>query len=92
MTSLQVLAAYRQPGGPEVALKSHKVRYENWLGDFPGGPVVKTLPANAGGVDLIPGRTAKIPHAWSPKQGHTKQKQYCNKFNKDLKKKKKNTG
>ena len=23
MTSLQVLAAYRQPGGPEVALKSH---------------------------------------------------------------------
>ena len=23
--------------------------------DFPGGPVVKNLPANAGDVDLIPG-------------------------------------
>ena len=26
------------------------------LGDFPGGPVVKTLPSNARGVGLIPGR------------------------------------
>ena len=25
------------------------------LGDFPGGPVVKDLPANAGDVGLIPG-------------------------------------
>ena len=23
--------------------------------DFPGGPVVKTLPSNAGGVDPVPG-------------------------------------
>ena len=87
MSSLQVLATYCQPGGPEVALKSHKVSHENRLRDFPGGPVVETLPANAGGVGLIPGRRAKIPHTWSPKQGNTKQKQYCNKFNKDLKEK-----
>ena len=31
--------------------------------DFPGGPVVKTLPSNAGDVSLILGWGAKIPHA-----------------------------
>ena len=39
------------------------------LGDFPGGPVVKTLPSNAGGVGSIPGQGAKIPHvSWSKNQ------------------------
>ena len=32
-------------------------------GDFPGGPVVKNLPANAGGTGSIPGLGTKIPHA-----------------------------
>ena len=31
--------------------------------DFPSGPVVKTLPRNAGDVGLIPGWGAKIPCA-----------------------------
>ena len=31
--------------------------------DFPGVPVVKNLPANAGDVGSIPGRGTKIPHA-----------------------------
>ena len=31
--------------------------------DFPGGPVVKNLPSNAGNAGLIPGRGTKIPHA-----------------------------
>ena len=31
--------------------------------DFPGGPVVKTPPSNAGEVGSIPGRGTKIPHA-----------------------------
>ena len=31
--------------------------------DFPGGPVVKNLPSNAGDVGLIPGRGTKIPQA-----------------------------
>ena len=38
--------------------------------DFPGGPIVKTAPSNAGGagsIPAIPGRGAKIPHAWQPK-------------------------
>ena len=33
------------------------------LRDFPGDPVVKNLPSNAGGVGSMPGRGTKIPHA-----------------------------
>ena len=57
--------------------------------DFPGGPVVKTSPSSAGGACLIPGWGAKILHASWPKNQNIKkekQKQHCNKFNKDLKK------
>ena len=32
-------------------------------GDFPGGPVVKNPPSNAGDVGSIPGRGTKIPRA-----------------------------
>ena len=53
--------------------------------DFPGGPVVRTSPSNAGGAGSLPGRGAEIPHASGPKNQKLKQKQYCNKFNKDLK-------
>ena len=34
---------------------SHRVGTQCFLGGFPGGSVVKTLPANAGDVGLIPG-------------------------------------
>ena len=44
------------------------------LGDFPGGPVVETSPSSAGGAGLIPGRGAKIPHAWQPKNQNIKHK------------------
>ena len=39
-------------------------------GDFPGGTVVKNLPANAGGEGSIPGRGTKIPCAaqWGQKK------------------------
>ena len=53
---------------------------ENW-----GLPVVKTSPSNAGGVGSIPVQGAKIPHASRPKNQNIKHKQYCNKFNEDLK-------
>ena len=36
--------------------------------EFPGGPVVKTSPANAGSASSIPGRGAKIPDALWPKK------------------------
>ena len=55
------------------------------MGDFPGSPVLKTSPSNAGGAGLIPGWGAKIPHASRTKNQNIKQKQYCNKFNKDFK-------
>ena len=55
--------------------------------DFPGGTVVKTAPSIAGGAGSIPGQGAKIPHASGLKNQNIKQKQYCNKFNKDFKKK-----
>ena len=47
--------------------------------------MVKSLPSSAGGVGLIPGWGAKIPHVSRPKNENIKQKQYCNKFNKDFK-------
>ena len=61
--------------------------------DFPGGPVVKTLPSNAGGADLIPIQWAKDPTCLAAKKKKQKtktktkkhkQKQYCNKFSNDL--------
>ena len=54
-------------------------------GNFSGSPVVKTSPSSAGGEGLIPSWQAKIPHAsWAKKQ-NIKQKQYCNKLNKNFK-------
>ena len=53
--------------------------------DFPGGPLVKTLPSNAGGVGSITNLGAKNPHALRLKNQNIKHKQYCNKFNKDFK-------
>ena len=53
--------------------------------DFPGGPVVKTSLSNAGSLGSIPCQGAKIQHASEPKTQNIKQKQYCNKFNKDFK-------
>ena len=54
--------------------------------DFLGGPVVKTLPSNSGGMGSIPGQGIKIPHAWCPRNQNIKQMWYYNTFNKGLKK------
>ena len=54
--------------------------------DFPGSPVVGTLPSKAKGATSIPGWGTKIPHDLRPKKQNTKQEQCCNKFNKDFKK------
>ena len=42
--------------------------------DFPGGPVVKTLPSNKEGVGLIPVGGARIPQASRPNKPNLKQK------------------
>ena len=47
--------------------------------------VLQTLLYNAGGVGSIPGQGARIPLASGPKNQHIKQKQDCNKFNRDFK-------
>ena len=47
--------------------------------------VLQTLLYNAGGVGSIPGQGARIPLALGPKNQHIKQKQDCNKFNRDFK-------
>ena len=40
---------------------------KNIYRDFPGSPVVKTSPSNAGAAFSIPGWEAKFPHASWPK-------------------------
>ena len=51
---------------PNKTLKSESVSDLHFLikyRDFPGGPVVKNLPANAGDMGSTPGPGARIPHA-----------------------------
>ena len=61
------------------------INQDQTLRDVIGGPVVKSLPCNAGSTGSTPKR-AKISHAMGLKtQNIKRQKQYCNKFNKDLK-------
>ena len=47
--------------------------------------MVGTSPSNAGDVGSIPGQRTEIPHASWPKKQNIKLKQYCNKFNKNIK-------
>ena len=54
--------------GKNLKKKSKKLR------NFPGCPVVKTLPSNAGHVGSIPGWRAKIPQTSQPENQNTKQK------------------
>ena len=51
----------------------------------PGGPVVKTSPSAAGGVVSIPGWIPESPYVLWPKNQNIKQRQYCNKLNKEFK-------
>ena len=56
-------------------------------GSLPGGPVVKTLLLMQGmWVQSLLPQGAKISYALRSKTQNIKQKQYCNKLNKDFKK------
>ena len=59
---------------------------EKTQGHFPGVPVVRTLPSNAGGVGSVPGWEAIRSHMPVAKKQNIKQKRCCNEFNKDFKK------
>ena len=52
----------------------------------------KTWPSTAGGLSLITGWGAKIPHPSQPKNQNIKQQQYCNTFNKDFKRERETSG
>ena len=54
------------------------------MGDFPGSPVVETLPSSAGGAGSVPDVGAKIPHTSGPKNQNVNNR--SNKFNTDFKK------
>ena len=45
-----------------------KKKKKRITGDFPGGPVVKTLPSNTGSPGSIPGQGVKLPHGSQPKK------------------------
>ena len=51
---------------PVMLNVSHRVGTQCFLGGFPGGSVVKTLPANAGDVGLIPVPTQGLIEPRSP--------------------------
>ena len=47
----------------EISQKYLRSKIQIW--DFPGGPVVKNPPSNAGDAGLIPGWGTKSPHGTS---------------------------
>ena len=55
-------------------------------GDFPGGPVIKTSPSNAGGaVRFLAGELRSHMPPGQKKDQNIKLKQHCNKLNKNFK-------
>ena len=58
--------------GRKLPLLKHTVAseidWQEWTEGLLGGPVVKTLPSNAGGQSSIPGCEAKMSHAYGQKK------------------------
>ena len=73
----QFMVKKQQEESCQTNIKIKTVASENTLHnksipwDFPGGPVVKTLPFNGRSVSLIPGPRAKIPHVSWPENQKT---------------------
>ena len=55
------------------------------FGTSQGGPVVKTLPSNAGDAGSVPGGELRSHVLWSKTKQNIKQKQRYKKFNKNFK-------
>ena len=58
-----ILEEMKIESGQKQTIKIFKCQWE----DFPGGPVIKTLPFDTASVDSIPGQGAMIPHDYWPK-------------------------
>ena len=69
--------------GPASRGLTSCLKLQRWV--FPGAPVVKNLPSNAGGASLIPGLEAKIPRASREKNQNKEQKQIVTNSTKTLK-------
>ena len=65
---LQILKRKKYKDIRECMLREQRVKgfFKDW-GDLPGGPVVNTLPSNAGHASLIPGQGAHMPHSQKTK-------------------------
>ena len=67
MFYLKILSLEGMMLKPKLQYFGHLMRrvhsLDNKDRDFPGGPVAKNLPSNAGDAGSIPGRGTKIPHA-----------------------------
>ena len=55
----------------KVGLEADKEKEWKGMGDFPGGPMVKTPPCNSGDAGLIPVQGTKVPHAAGQLSPHT---------------------
>ena len=60
----------------------HNSTIKNRTRDFPGGPMVKNPPSNAGDAGSIPGQGTKIPHAMGQLNPHaaTREKPVCRNY------------
>ena len=61
----------RPPERWESTFLLFKLLFKLLCPDFPGGPVLKTPPSNAGGAGLTPSQGAKISDASGPKKPRT---------------------
>ena len=62
--------AYEQRAHQKVKIQRF-LNIQKDIQDFPGGPVVKSLPSSAGDAGLIPGRGTKILHVAAIKPMHS---------------------
>ena len=67
---------------PVLSTVADPQKTSSFLRDFPGGPVVKTQPSNAGVVGLIPGQGTEISMLWPKIKNKQifKKKSFLNKF------------
>ena len=57
---MRICIPNRLPGDTDAVFKGPLFK-NHWL-DFPGGPVVKSLPSSAGDLGMIPHQGTQLPH------------------------------
>ena len=67
MLALKQVSVINDLKGRKDCRHEGKAVKKQWVWDFPGGPVVKTWPSNAGRVSSISGGGVTVPYASWPK-------------------------